>query len=81
MKNNERNTEMNTIKHTVQQNQFQIKNPLKQKLNKGNTTHQQKQGKWATLTYFGKTTHSTTGYNQHINKTLAYKYSNNGMII
>jgi hypothetical protein len=56
MKKNETQkwTRWNTF---LQQNQCQINNPLRQKVNKGNTTHQhkqqQKQGKWATLTYFG----------------------------
>lgn len=56
MKKNERNTEMNIIKHILQQNRYQVNNPLKHKSNKGNTTLQynKQQGKWAALTYFGK---------------------------
>jgi hypothetical protein len=47
MKKEERNTEINTITHILQQKQYQTNNHLTQKLNKDNTTHQhdQKQGK------------------------------------
>jgi hypothetical protein len=34
------NAEIDTIKHILQQNQYQINNSIKQKLNKGNTTNQ-----------------------------------------
>jgi hypothetical protein len=48
---------MNTMKYISEQNQYQINNTLKQKLNEGNTSHQhnnKKQDKWTTLSYFGK---------------------------
>jgi hypothetical protein len=37
LKKEERNTEINTIKHILQQNQYHIQNSLKQKLNKDST--------------------------------------------
>jgi hypothetical protein len=45
MKKKERNTEINALKCILQQNQYQINNTLKRKLNKGNTMNNKNKAK------------------------------------
>jgi Holliday junction resolvasome RuvABC DNA-binding subunit len=80
---NDWNTDENTIKYILQQNQYQIKESLKQKLNKGKTTHQhrikenyQKQNRWATLRYLGYETKKVTNIFKDVNIKIPYKTTN-----
>jgi hypothetical protein len=68
MEKNDRNSEGNKIKYTLQQNKYQINKSLKRKLNKGSTTNQhcikenKKQNKWTTFTHFGHETKKLPTY-------------------
>jgi hypothetical protein len=67
MEKNDRNTNDNAIKYILQQNQYQINESLKQKLNKGKTTHQHhikgnnlKQNEWVAFRYLRHETKRVT---------------------
>jgi hypothetical protein len=73
-------------KHILQQNQYQINNSIKQKLNKENPTNQnpqkekenkQAKNKWATFTYFGREIIKVTNVFKDTNIKVACRTTNN----
>jgi hypothetical protein len=84
----ERNGEKDTIKHILQQNQYQLSNLIKLALNKGKheymgTTKKKEQrskhtkDRWTTFTYFGHEVRKITNIFRNTNLKVAYRTTNN----
>jgi hypothetical protein len=82
----EKNGERDTIKHILEQNQYQLSDTIKRKLNKENliNTHppkeqgnKQTKNKWATFTYFGHEVKKVTNVFKNTTLKIAYRTTNN----